>query len=638
MCVDFQLEPSADLKPQHDVEKDKNIEPNSVKSLPLRSKKISKLRPLSEVVPSSDYRPIYKSKLSSDDSKEEEKPSSSSPAFQKEKTVAEQNIPLAQPPSKSKETKQENRFSYPRFHSKAEEVSDERYRDHNFVSTREIPYNKEMSKSCHEKLFDNTKLLKSNLKIVKDQDNTYVFEENNSSLIDEEARIVENKKSYHKEKYREKAEIKLVPFNNNNNETKYEMCRESHKNLNEESTFSHKQNPSTPSNDYDDSHFRSLPTNFSYHTTYKQSRNALSLDETISNVKNEKQKFKEDKRHSSYFEGESYKDMSERLNESSLSPEEWELIKKFRAKGKGSEEDLLSEKDDDSIRSTRSLDRAALRRKAPKSVRFQDVEKDLHQTKSILRTSLTEIPSPSKVEVTTIPSPAVQTNPTISCNVNIPLHLVSSVPEASSDRRHFFQYPPSLPLNANNPFLQPMSLPPYYPQPVYGDHFRIHSPSYTPVDNSSAASSLTTEGIQSPVVVDEGSITHAAPVKSFEEICKEYLNRSSNLLTTDNRSSYAEQKPEINANFSPVDSNRNKCYDCDLKSVQLIKSEMRKKGEEDKRIRLGTVPESQVPVVELQRDSSECSDSPPPVNYATHPEAYHRRPSWERIFESTPAL
>ncbi|CAH1400369.1 unnamed protein product [Nezara viridula] len=499
-----QLEPSADLKPQHDVEKDKNNEPNSTKSLPLRSTKVTNLRPLSEVL-SSDYQPIYKSTLSSNDIKGEERPSSSSSTLQRRTTTPEDNVVSAQPYSKSKETKKENRFSYPRFHSK-QDATDE----------------------------------------------------------------------------------------------------------------------------------RSLPTNFSYHTPYN--RNAFSLDETSSNIKNEKQTFKEDKRHSSSFEEQSYKNSSERMNESLLSPEEWELIRKFRAKGKGSEEDLLSEKDDDSIRSTRSLDRAALRRKPPKSVRFQDVEKDLHQTKSILRTSLTEIPSPSKVEVTTIPAPTVQTNPTISCNVNIPLHLVSSMADPGGDRRHYFQYPPALPLNANNPFLQSMSLPPFYPQPVYGDHFRIHSPSYLPVDNSSAASSLSTEGIQSPVVVDEGSIPHAPPIKSFEEICKEYLNRSSNLLSTDNRSTVIEQKPEINANFSPTDNNRNRYYDCDLKSVQLIKTEMKKKGEEDKRVRIDTVPEPEAAVVELQRDSSEYSDSPPPINYATHPEAYRRKPSWERIFESTPAL
>ncbi|CAH1400368.1 unnamed protein product [Nezara viridula] len=628
-----QLEPSADLKPQHDVEKDKNNEPNSTKSLPLRSTKVTNLRPLSEVL-SSDYQPIYKSTLSSNDIKGEERPSSSSSTLQRRTTTPEDNVVSAQPYSKSKETKKENRFSYPRFHSK-QDATDERYREHSFIATGEVPYNKEMSKSFHEKLFDNTKL-KSNLKIVKDPDNNYAFEDSSSSVTNEEARIIKNKNSYHKEIYREKPGIKLVPFNNNNNETKYEMYTESCENLNEESILLHKENSLRPSNNYDESYFRSLPTNFSYHTPYN--RNAFSLDETSSNIKNEKQTFKEDKRHSSSFEEQSYKNSSERMNESLLSPEEWELIRKFRAKGKGSEEDLLSEKDDDSIRSTRSLDRAALRRKPPKSVRFQDVEKDLHQTKSILRTSLTEIPSPSKVEVTTIPAPTVQTNPTISCNVNIPLHLVSSMADPGGDRRHYFQYPPALPLNANNPFLQSMSLPPFYPQPVYGDHFRIHSPSYLPVDNSSAASSLSTEGIQSPVVVDEGSIPHAPPIKSFEEICKEYLNRSSNLLSTDNRSTVIEQKPEINANFSPTDNNRNRYYDCDLKSVQLIKTEMKKKGEEDKRVRIDTVPEPEAAVVELQRDSSEYSDSPPPINYATHPEAYRRKPSWERIFESTPAL
>ncbi|XP_014280557.1 protein lap4 isoform X3 [Halyomorpha halys] len=621
-----QLEPSADLKPQHDVEKDKNNEQNTVKSLPLRSKNITKLRPLSEVL-SSNYQPIYKSKLSSNESPGEERLSSPPSTFQRGSAVAEEKVPLAHPSAKPKE----NRFSYPRFITK-HDASEESCRENNLTSTGEVPYNKEMSKSFHEKLFDNTKQLKSNLKIVKDNNN-YMLEDSSSFVINEGERMVENKNSYHKEILHEKSGIKLVPFNNNYNETKYEMSTESYGDLDEQRIFMRKQSPlRSPNNNDDESHFRSLPTNFMYHTTYN--RNALSLDETMSNVKNEKQKFKEDKRHSSYFDGETYKNMSEGINESSLSPEEWELIKKFRAKGKGSEEDLLSEKDDDSIRSTRSLDRAALRRKPPKSVRFQDVEKDLHQTKSILRTSLTEIPSPSKVEMTTIPAPTVQTNPTISCNVNIPLHLVSSVPDPG-DRRHYFQYPPALPLNANNPFIQSMSLPSFYPQSLYGDHFRVHSPSYLAVDNSSAASSL------SPAMVDEGSqasLQTAPPVKSFEEICKEYLNRSANILSTDNRNTVLEQSPEINANFSTVDSNRNKCYDCDLKSVQLIKTEMKKKGEEDKRVRIDLVPEHEEAVVELQKDSSDYSDSPPPINYATHPEAYRRKPSWERIFESTPAL
>ena len=183
-----------------------------------------------------------------------------------------------------------------------------------------------------------------------------------------------------------------------------------------------------------------------------------------------------------------------------------------------------------------------------------------------------------------------------------------------------------------------MALPAFYSQPIYSnDHFRIQQqPSYIHADTTSPASSLSTEYMHSQV--EERLDSESAPVKTFEEICREYLNRTATIASTDNRRNiFAGQQPEINANYSSqTDANKNN-YDCGLKSVNLIQSELKKKGEEQ-RVRLEMAAQPEVALIELKRESSDCSDSPPPINFSTHPEELNRKSSWEHIFDSTPAL
>ncbi|XP_073992639.1 scribble planar cell polarity protein isoform X7 [Rhodnius prolixus] len=104
--------------------------------------------------------------------------------------------------------------------------------------------------------------------------------------------------------------------------------------------------------------------------------------------------------------------------------------------------------------------------KLPES--FEDYNEEI-ETAKVLRTSMTQIPSPSKVEVTTIqtsPTTATTTsaNPTISCNVNIPLHVVNN--EAQNHSTNPFFRPPSyvpMPTNHQNLFY---AYPYFYPPAI----------------------------------------------------------------------------------------------------------------------------------------------------------------------------
>ncbi|CAB0010923.1 unnamed protein product [Nesidiocoris tenuis] len=109
-----------------------------------------------------------------------------------------------------------------------------------------------------------------------------------------------------------------------------------------------------------------------------------------------------------------------------------------------------------------------------------DGSEELLQETSILKTKVKEIPSPSKVEITTIPGTA----PTISCNVSIPLHVVNNEGMTSSGNqppnqqfmvdarsRTFFPFPPPsymsndtyYPYSAGYSYYPGMRPPAYFP-------------------------------------------------------------------------------------------------------------------------------------------------------------------------------
>lgn len=327
----------------------------------------------------------------------------------------------------------------------------------------------------------------------------------------------------------------------------------------------------------------------------------------------------------------------------SLSKDELELIKRYRSRRKCSE-DIYSDSDD-WAESTRSLDRHKSRKS--KTVRFKDLGEVL-QTKEVLKTSLSEIPGPSKVEVTTIPAPSVQSNPTISCNVSIPLQLVTS---GDPNRRHFFQNTHPYPIQSNNPFLYPFLTGANNPvnssdsnpfrQYMYGEHNKdSYSHGYLPAPENSYSASYNPSSESSSF--SEQSTNHAQAcgsngseeTKTFEDICRDYLSRTSSLRSSNSVATSSRVKEVTDSNSNNILPSSDNCQ---MKSTKLIQDEMRREGG----LHYYSVPVIEKVAKEEKHDSDESDIlPPPPINYATlpSPDSLPRKASWERAFECTTDL